>query len=134
MAYFPDEKITVIVLANLAGNAPATIARNLMLVAHGETIKLASERIVPVPVKLLAEYVGSYRFAPDFAMQVTLEGEQLFTQATGQGKAPIFPESETKFFPKVVDATIEFVRDAATGKVSHLILHQGGRAMKAPRE
>ena len=54
-------------------------------------------------------------------------------QATGQNKAPIYAESETVFFPVVVEAKIEFFRDAQ-GKVIHLILHQGGHDMKAPRK
>ncbi|MBN1471223.1 MAG: hypothetical protein JW925_05550 [Syntrophaceae bacterium] len=39
---------------------------------------------------------------------------------------PIFAETENIFFPKVVDATIEFFKDNK-GSVSHLILRQGGR-------
>jgi hypothetical protein len=62
-----------------------------------------------------------------------LEGEQLMTQATNQPKFPIFPESETKFFLKVVDAQIEFVFDAK-GEVTSLILHQGGRDQVAKRK
>ena len=54
------------------------------------------------------------------------------TQATGQAKLEVFPESETKFFLKVVDAQITFVRDER-GTVIHLILHQGGKDQKAVR-
>jgi len=53
------------------------------------------------------------------------------TQATGQGKVEVFPESETAFFLKVVDAQITFVKE--DGKVTHAILHQGGRDSKAKR-
>ena len=50
------------------------------------------------------------------------------TQATGQGKVEIFPSSPTEFFLKVVDAQITFVKDAS-GAVTQLVLHQGGRDM-----
>jgi len=50
------------------------------------------------------------------------------TQATGQGKAEIYPSSPTEFFLKVVDAHITFVKDAS-GAVTQLVLHQGGRDM-----
>jgi hypothetical protein len=53
-------------------------------------------------------------------------------QATGQEKFEIFPESETKFFLKVVDAQIEFVKDAS-GKVTGLILYQGGQKLQAKK-
>ena len=50
------------------------------------------------------------------------------TQATGQGTVEIFPSSPTEFFLKVVDAQITFVKDAS-GAVTQLVLHQGGRDM-----
>ena len=56
---------------------------------------------------------------------MTQAGDRYFAQATGQGKFEIFPETETDFFYKVVDAQITFVKDA-TGKVTSLVLHQGG--------
>ena len=64
---------------------------------------------------------------------MTVEGDQLMTQATGQPKFPMFAESETKFFLKVVDAQVEFFRNEK-GAVTHLILHQGGQDMKAQRK
>jgi hypothetical protein len=54
-------------------------------------------------------------------------------QATGQPKLEMFPESATKFFLKVVDAQVSFVKDE-TGKVNALILHQGGRDQEAARQ
>jgi hypothetical protein len=51
---------------------------------------------------------------------------------TGQPALPLFAESDTKFFLKVVDAQLEFVTDS-DGKVTHVILFQGGREQKAPR-
>jgi len=64
---------------------------------------------------------------------ITLEGGQLVSQATGQDKVPLFAESETKFFPKVMDAEIEFLKDDK-GVVTHLMLHQGAVEIKAPRK
>jgi hypothetical protein len=56
----------------------------------------------------------------------------LMTQATGQDKIPIYAESETKFFP-LFPAELEFVKDDQ-GKVTSVILHQGGQDMKAPKK
>jgi hypothetical protein len=85
-----------------------------------------------VPEKILAGYVGTYEMAPKINMMITLEGGQLISQLSGQGKVPLFAASETNFFPKVVDAEIEFGKDDK-GAVTYLVLHQGGRDMKAPR-
>jgi CubicO group peptidase (beta-lactamase class C family) len=91
--------------------------------AHVE-IKLSPE--------ILANYTGEYELSPGFVITVTLEGDGIFTQATGQGKVEIYPESETKFFLKVVDAQLEFVKDES-GKFNKMILHQGGRDMEGKR-
>jgi hypothetical protein len=44
---------------------------------------------------------------------------------SGQEFYPVFPESIDKFFYKIVEAKISFLRDDQ-GKVDRLILHQGG--------
>jgi serine-type D-Ala-D-Ala carboxypeptidase/endopeptidase len=76
------------------------------------------------PSKLDA-LVGVYELAPNFQLTITKEGSSLFGQATGQGKIQLYPESDTSFFLKVVDAQVTFVRDP-DGKVDRLILHQNG--------
>jgi uncharacterized protein YneR len=82
---------------------------------------------------VLSQYAGTYELQPGFDIVVTLEGDQLMAQATGQGKLPLFAESETKFFYKVVDAQIEFFKDGK-GSISNIVLYQGGREMKAPKK
>jgi CubicO group peptidase (beta-lactamase class C family) len=134
LAYYPDSKVIVVVLANLQGNAPGEIATKLGAVAHGETVTLPSEKKeMAVPATLLSQYAGTYEVSPDFKIVMTVEGTQLMTQATGQPKFPLFAESETKFFLKVVDAEVEFIK-GASGEVTYLILHQGGRDVKAVRK
>jgi CubicO group peptidase (beta-lactamase class C family) len=134
LAYYPDDKLIVVVLGNLSGDAPGGIAHKLAAVAHGEAVVLASERKeVTVAPAILANYVGTYELSPSFALVMTLEGSQLMTQATGQHKLPLYPESETKFFLKVVDAQVDFVKNDK-GEVTGLVLHQGGRDMKAAKK
>jgi D-alanyl-D-alanine carboxypeptidase len=87
---------------------------------------------IEVPSDLLRRYVGDYQLAPGFVLTVTLEGEQLMSQATGQQKVAIFPTSENEFFLKVVNAQISFTTDAS-GNVEKLVLHQGGRDMPGPK-
>jgi CubicO group peptidase (beta-lactamase class C family) len=131
LSYYPEDKLTVIVLGNLNGSGPSGMAPKMAALAHGEKVVLAEERKeVTVPAKILADYVGSYELAPGFIFVVTLEGDQRITQITGQPKVPIFAESETMFFPKVVDAEIEFFKNEK-GQVTHLVLHQGGRDTQA---
>jgi hypothetical protein len=80
---------------------------------------------------LLERYTGYYRLAESLMLKITREGGQLSAQLTGQPAAPIYPESATSFFYKVVDAQIDFVDDPS-GHVTALILHQNGDH-RAPR-
>jgi hypothetical protein len=80
----------------------------------------------------LKQYVGSYQMRPGVYMTITLSGDQLVSQLTGQESVPLFAETNDKFFPKVVDAELNFVRDAG-GKVSTLVLHQDGRDISMAR-
>jgi CubicO group peptidase (beta-lactamase class C family) len=89
---------------------------------------LKQRQVANVNPTIYDKYVGEYELAPGFILTVTHEGDKIFTQATGQAKIEIYPETETKFFLKVVDAQIDFVSDS-TGNVSQLILHQAGRNM-----
>ena len=54
-------------------------------------------------------------------------------QLTGQPAFPVFPESETLFFYKVVDATLEFQKDAG-GAVTGVRLRQGPLDAVAPKK
>lgn len=87
---------------------------------------------IDVAESILDTYVGEYELGPNFILTVTRDKNQLITQATGQGKIEIFAESETKFFVKVMDAQLEFIKNVS-GKVEKLILTQGGRKMDAKK-
>jgi len=134
LAYYPDDKLTVVALANLNGAAPNEIAAQLAVLAHGGAVTLQTERKeLTLDPTLLARYVGAYRMGAGGDMLITLDGNQLSGQLTGQGALPIFPESETMFFLKAVNAQIEFPATAAGAKASQLTLHQGGRDMVGTR-
>jgi CubicO group peptidase (beta-lactamase class C family) len=134
LAYYPEDKLTVVVLGNVTGGAPGDIARKLASVAHGEAVKLQSERKeITLDPKVLARYVGAYEMAPGVAMLVTLENNQLYSKLGKQNAIPIFAESQTMFFPKVVDAELEFTKNDEQGRPTQMILHQNGRDQTAKR-
>ena len=93
---------------------------------------LPSRKEVEVSTSILQNYTGTYELAPNFHLTVTLEGGNLMTEATGQSKVQVFPESETKFFLKTTDAQIEFILDAS-GHATGLKLYQGGRITQAKK-
>jgi CubicO group peptidase (beta-lactamase class C family) len=133
LAYYPDDKLTVAVLANINGPAPSAIAAKLATVAHGGTVQTSAERKeIALPKPMLEKYVGTYEVAAGANMWIRLQDDHLTTQLAGQPQLPIFAESEAKFFLKAVDAQIEFVNDAS-GEVTAAILHQNGRDLNAAR-
>lgn len=134
LAYYPDDKLTVVVLGNINGPVPSMLSGKLAAVSFGEKVVLQSERKeVPVSKDVLAKYVGQYQLAPTFQIAITLEEDKLMAQATNQSKQQIFPESPTRFFYKIVDAQIEFNTDAQD-KVTSLTLFQNGRESKGEKK
>jgi CubicO group peptidase (beta-lactamase class C family) len=89
--------------------------------------------VVEVDRSVLARYVGTYELTPAFSITFSLDGDQLMTQATNQPKVPVFPESKTKFFLKVVDAEVEFFPDDK-GQVTYMVLHQNGHETKGVKK
>jgi CubicO group peptidase (beta-lactamase class C family) len=124
IAYYPDDQLTVITLANLNGPAADELAVKLAAIAHNEPVTLPNERReIPVAPAILQQYVGDYVHDAVTAT-VTLEGDQLYIQLTNQPKFPIYAESEARFFLKVVDAQLDFVKQG--DKVTKAVLHQNG--------
>jgi len=65
---------------------------------------------------------------PSFILDVTKEGSQLYTQATGQSKVSIEPKSDNEFYVTQVNAQLQF-NSNDKGEVESLTLFQGGREM-----
>lgn len=128
IARFADEKVTVVVLRNAdyGSPGPGPISQALAAIVFGEKYEIPGAAVaVKVDPKIYDAYVGRYELTPSFILTISREGDRLLAQATGQPQFELFAESETKFFLKVIDAKVTFVKDD-TGKITHLILHQGG--------
>ncbi|RZJ41838.1 MAG: serine hydrolase [Brevundimonas sp.] len=129
-----DAGLTVVVLGNLNGPGPDKLGLDLMTLAQGGTVTLASERqVVTLSAEALQTYAGVYPIAPTFALTVSVVDGKLMVQATGQGALEMLAEGPDAFFLRDVDARVTFNRDAA-GAITGLVLHQGGREMPAPKQ
>ena len=130
----PSEKLSVAVFANVLPNQGGKLAEDLVSLALGEDVPKPTKRArIEVPEATLKQYVGEYELRPDFVLTVSVENGQLVTQATNQPKIPVLAESETVFYPTVIDATITFQKDES-GKITGLILDQNGRKTTAKRK
>jgi CubicO group peptidase (beta-lactamase class C family) len=126
----PDRKIGVVVLTNAMSDND-DIGFHI-LDASSPLDSTRAQVAVQVPENVLQDYVGEYELAPAFTIVVTREGTSLFGQATGQDRFQMFPRNETEFFLRVVEARVEFKRDAA-GKVTGMVLYQGGQTIPGKR-
>jgi D-alanyl-D-alanine-carboxypeptidase/D-alanyl-D-alanine-endopeptidase len=135
MGFDPKSHVGVVVLSNISSAAgPDDIGRHLLDASY-PLIKAeppTEHKEVSVDTKVFDKYTGSYQMGPNAIMTISREGDQLFTQLTGQPKLPLFPEGERRFFLKVVDAQVTFDTDSQ-GNTTQAILHQGGRDMVAKR-
>lgn len=91
-------------------------------------VEVDEPKEIELSLDQMEEFVGKYQLAPNFFIEIFIKDGQLFERATGQEAFEIYPESESKFYMKVVQAQIEFKRDE-NGKVNEMILFQGGREM-----
>ena len=129
----PPKQLGVVLLANTASNAPLVVGDAILQSLQGiEPEPIVVRNPIDVPPEVLRQYVGSYELAPKFTIAITLDDGLLKAQATGQGKVPILPRTETDFYCNLVDAQFTFVKDD-DGRVTKLVLHQLGRDLPAPK-
>lgn len=76
-------------------------------------------------------YVGEY-LVGSRTCTVVREGDKLLLVAPGWMKAEAFPESETKFFLRAMDAQMTFVRNER-GEVTGFVFEMGNRTMQAKK-
>jgi CubicO group peptidase (beta-lactamase class C family) len=131
----PSRKVAVVVMTNSGGAGADDIGMHLLNPALPLAPKPAPPKVrtaIDLSADVLARYVGVYALTPNLSLDVTLSDGALYVHPTGQAKLRLWPETETEFFLKEVDAQVSFVRDAQ-GVVTELILHQGGQDGRAPK-
>jgi CubicO group peptidase (beta-lactamase class C family) len=140
MLRFPEQHVSITVLANAADLNADALARNIadiyledQLAPRAAAPGKAQRTEVALSEAQLAPLVGEYELAPGVIASFTSEKGQLMTQLTGQQKFPMFATDERNFFLKVVDAQVSFDAPGADGVAGIATLHQNGRDMPMPR-
>lgn len=128
LAYYPDDKLTIIVLSNYGEQVVSKIGDELARLALGVA---PAHRQVKVDPRLYPGFEGRYLLGSR-VLAISAKGERLFAQLAGQKQLEIFPESEYRYFFKAVDAVLSFERDAA-GKIDAVALEQDGSKYTAKR-
>lgn len=139
VAYDRLAQQAVVVLANLS--TPGGVDDIGKHLVASDPLELpGSPRVLPfrprqevaIDPRRLDAYVGEYALGSRAVLSVSRNGDQLQAQLTGQSAYPVYPESEQRFFYKVVDAVLTFEASGG-GKASAVVLHQNGRDTRAPR-
>jgi len=118
----PRTHVGAVLLGN-SGQDNDDVVRHIVL---GTPLVVMSKHTeVMLAPDVLKQYVGHYELAPTFALDVTSENGSMFVHPTGQATIPVYAEAVDKFFFKVVDAQLEFARDA-NGAVNGVTLVQNG--------
>lgn len=137
LIYFPQQRCTVAVLVNAQPLPPGVVPS---VFSHSLAARFLADDIKKLPVveenknvdtKTYTDFAGRYDY-DGTVMTVSVEGDQLFSQITGQQKFKIFPKSANEFFWKVADAKVVFLRDD-TGAVTAAQHTQNARTFRAPR-
>ena len=121
LGFTADGKRGVVVMTNIAVGVD-----ELGIAALLDNAPLApAHKALKVDAKTLDEFIGTYKLAENFLLNVRRQDDQLFAQATGQGAFAIYASAPDEFFAKVAAISITFERDAQS-KVTGLVLHQNG--------
>jgi hypothetical protein len=92
----------------------------------------AERQEIHVDGAILDRYVGFYQHTERAVMTISRDGDQLISRLTGQRSVPLYGESKSEFFARVVNAQISFITDHA-GRAESLVLHQNGRDVPMKR-
>lgn len=113
----------------------AGVVHSVVLHQHGQNIP--AKKLPPEPARpairlgaeALRQYVGNYMLEMGLAVAITVEGEQLYGQATGQARLPLLVPALDEALYAPADISIRFRRDGQ-GKVNGLLLRQAGNDVK----
>lgn len=119
-------KTGLVILSNTSTFQVDKIGWGILEILNGlDPIPLNFRKEVQFDPEIFKKYIGTYKLSPKFELTIYTKNDKFYSKGTGQGAIRIYPESESVFFTKALDARIEFVTNNK-GKVKKLILHQNG--------
>jgi CubicO group peptidase (beta-lactamase class C family) len=123
----------VIVLSDSKQADAGRISRDLAAILFNKHYESPVEHhAVDLNPDIYDAYAGRYELGSGLVVEVRREANRLMIQSTSAAKIELYPESETRFFAKDIDAVINFVK-STEGKATQLVLQQGGREISGLR-
>lgn len=126
-ARMPEDNICIVLLCNMESENLNTITEKILAVLQHRPYTLpAFKHPLRLPPATLRRFTGDYNIPGRFTLHVTLEGERLFAQPSGQPRSELFAERENHFFIKEADIELEFAGDTVK-------INNGERRMEGKR-
>ena len=97
------------------------------------TVNIQDEpNVADIDPAVYSRYIGIYQLLPEMQVQIRVEDEQLIAQADGQDALILYPTSETEFFTKIGNISVQF-KVSPEGTVSGFTLNQLGQELFASK-
>jgi CubicO group peptidase (beta-lactamase class C family) len=141
---FPDQRFSVVVLANAADVNATALSFKIADIYLEDRLQptpdkpsLGDKPEVTIDPKVLDAYVGDYELQdelrPGFIVSFSKDKDHLVARATGQSSLPMYAVSNTAFRLRVVPAEVVFDDPTEGGKAQNAILHQDGASLPMRR-
>jgi CubicO group peptidase (beta-lactamase class C family) len=121
---YVDDRLTVIVLANLARAGTNAIANGIAALGIPDLALQMHEKIAINP-KIFDAYVGDYEIEPGVILKFSRKEDKFYGSFPNLPEMEVFAESESQFFINEPNAQFTFLKDA-NGKINRVILHMRG--------
>jgi CubicO group peptidase (beta-lactamase class C family) len=132
MDWYPDDKVTIILLSNFFASRWVRIARDLEAIVFGLPYDVPKPHaVITADPKTFEPYDGDYLLEEEPAT-VQYNGRFLTLDA-GRFQAGLLPLGHDDFFVPFLEGTAHFERDSQ-GRVTALRLHYEGQDHVAPRQ
>ena len=126
-----DNDKTIIILQN--HDDVVNPIRSIRAILYNKPLATKEKRKeITLPADQLKKFPGTYELREGLEMKISLDGNQLLAQLTNQNAFPIFAETETNFFFKIVDAQLQFHKNE-NGEIGSVTLLQNGNKIDAKR-
>jgi D-alanyl-D-alanine carboxypeptidase len=129
LSHYPDDDLTIVLLANIQAAPVQKIARDLAALYFGVA---KEEREMVLDAALLADYVGAYRLGPERILRVTQDGARLYVETEEHGRQELFARDDHSFICKLIDWEVRFEADGVE-QASRVILRRNGKEQSGPR-
>jgi len=128
---FLDEDLSLIILSNFDFAPLSQFTHDLISLISGKPIVWPKERkVINLPPEIFDRYCGEYEISPGSSIRIFRQGQRFWVQVEGQRQVEILPESETRFFGRLLEVEINFSLDAE-GRANALTLIQGRKEIQA---